>query len=125
MIGAEAYRGHHLENSASEIGAGRIDNRFDIGKRYLIQPFLLTISIEGGKSTVAGLHAHGPVCAGANRTLFGHRVIDLGPCEDFEDHRGIVHVGISVVEKLKRPSARGESGSLDRPISLLENLMID
>ena len=126
MLGAVADRGHHLEHPAGQVGTGRVGGRLGVvGEGRVVEPGRIVVDIEGGETAVLRLHAHHPVRAAADRTLARGGIVGGGVREHHQDDRGVVHVGIPVVEKLEGPAAGLQVGPFNRPIAALQDLMVD
>ena len=117
VIRGAMQRAEHLQHAAGQIGAGWIGNGLDIGERKLIEPFRIGVGVEGGETAILRLHPADPVgarldCARLRGVI---AIAHLG--KHLDDDRGIIHIGIGVVEELEGPSAGLEVGSFDRPVA--------
>ena len=83
-----------------------------VGEGHVLKPRFVHVFIEGRVAAVIALEALGPAQAAIHRLFLLVRLGSLGFSQSEQHLRGVVHVGIPVVEKLEGPTAGDRSGVL-------------
>src|SRR5437870_6407957 len=94
-----------LENASSDVRSRWIDHRVVIGKRNIADEAAVVVAIKCSSAAITILHAQQPLNAAANCAFHPLFIGKLHALQRHQHKRGVVHVGLMVIAKLKCPAS--------------------
>src|SRR5437899_1111456 len=117
MVRVPAEAAETLDDARGDVGGRGIDHGIVIGKGNVAEKLAVVVAVESSPATVAILHAEKPLNAAAHGGSHARTIGVLHALEGHQHKRGVVHVWIKIIAKLKGPAARLGVLVLDLPVA--------
>src|SRR5262249_42332497 len=123
MASGPAEAAKAFNNTRSDVGSRRIDHGIVISEGNVAEELAIVVAVECAPTAIAILHAEQPLNTAANSAFHSLR-IGIGHALKCHQHEGgVVDVGIKIIAKFKRPTARFSVLILDLPVAGPKHLL--